>query len=218
VRRALLGVPVLLAVLAGCGPGAGGTPAGAAPAPASAGKPAASAPRTPIKSPAADKFKSPRTYKQVAEPVRLRIPAIGVDSSLEQVGRVPAAKATEDAPAGSIDLPSDPYKAAWFDEGPRPGQPGPAVIVGHVSWGGPSVFVDLDKLELGTKVFVDRADGSVGEFTVTKRRQVSKSDFPTDEVYGPDLAPSLRMITCGGPYDADHQNFLDNIIVFATPV
>lgn len=208
MRRALLGVPALLVVLAGCGPAA--SSAGAAGSSADAG------PRAAITSPAADRFKSPRTYREVAEPVRLRIPAIDVDTPLEHLGRT--AHATEAGPAGSIALPVDEMKAGWFDEGPRPGEPGPAVIIGHVNWDhGPAVFLRLRELDPGAKLFVDRADGSVAEFRVTRRKQVAKSDFPTDEVYAPDLAPSLRLITCGGPYDAANRNYLDNIIVFATP-
>ena len=216
MRRVLLGVPALLLVLAGCGPSASAVDSAGAPKP----KQKAAASRSPIPSPAADRFKSPRSYHQVAEPVRLRIPAIGVDTPLEHLGRVTEAEVTPENPVvGSIDLPVDVMKAGWFDEGPRPGEPGPAVVIGHINWdSGPAVFVDLDKLQPDARVFVDRADGSVAEFRVTKRKQVAKSDFPTKEVYGPDLAPSLRMITCGGRYDAEHTNYLDNIIVFATPV
>ena len=39
---------------------------------------------------------------------------------------------------------SDWDKAGWYDQGPRPGQPGPAVILGHVdSKTGPAVFYQL---------------------------------------------------------------------------
>ena len=65
---------------------------------------------------------------------------------------------------------------------------------------------------------VDRADGSTAEFRVTQVKQVAKSDFPTDEVYAPDLAPSLRLITCGGDFDYRTHNYLDNVIVFASPL
>lgn len=209
MRRALLGLPVLLLLIAGCGPSAVDTPAGAQPAPTVS--------RAVIKAPAADSFKSPRTYKEIAEPVRLRIPAIGVDTPLEQLGRTTVE--SEAGPPGSIDLPREAMHAGWFDEGPRPGEPGPAVVVGHVNWEhGPAVFLRLNQLERGAKILVERADGSVGEFRVTKRKQVAKSDFPTDEVYAPDLAASLKLITCGGPLDRVNRNYLDNIIVFATPV
>jgi LPXTG-site transpeptidase (sortase) family protein len=162
-----------------------------------------------VASPAADRFSSVRTYREVAEPVRLRIPAAGVDTRLEPLGR---------ASDKSIELPSRPELAGWFDGGPRPGEAGPSVIIGHVDWDhSPAVFFRLRHLRPGDLVTVDRADGSVARFRVTARKQVAKSDFPTDEVYAPDLAPSLRLITCGGDFDTTSRNYLDNVIVFAAP-
>ncbi len=187
---------VLLAALTGCG---GSSPAGAA----------TRATPSPVASPAADDFKSVRTYDAVARPVRLRIPAAGVDTELEQLGR---------APDKSIALPSRPELAGWFSGGPRPGQPGPAVIIGHVDWdSGPAVFLRLSRLRPGDTVLVDRADGSTATFRVTRLEQVAKRDFPTDEVYAPDLAPSLRLITCGGRFDRGTGSYRDNVIVFAAP-
>ena len=39
--------------------------------------------------------------------------------------------------------------------------------------------------------------------------------FPTDAVYGNPGYPALRLITCGGPFDAATGSYLDNIIVYA---
>ena len=118
----------------------------------------------------------------------------------------------------SIALPTKPDRAGWFKGGPRPGQPGPAVVIGHVDMDhGPAVFFRLREMKPGEAVYVDRADGSTQQFTVTAVRQVAKSDFPTDDVYAPDLQPSLRLITCGGQFDHQAHNYLDNVIVFASP-
>jgi hypothetical protein len=194
----VVAVAVLAAALAGCG----GSPAAGSPAPP------ASAP-TPVRAPAADGFTSVRTYPAVALPVRLRIPAAGVDTRLEKLGR---------AADRSIALPSRPELAGWFARGPRPGQPGPAVIIGHVDWeAGPAVFSRVSRLAPGDEVFVDRADGSTARFRVGRLKQVAKAEFPTDEVYAPDLAPALRLITCGGAFDRRTGSYLDNVIVFATP-
>jgi LPXTG-site transpeptidase (sortase) family protein len=193
----------LAVALTGCGNSSAAGPA-AAPQ-----KPRATP--THIKDPAADDFKSVRTYSTVAAPTRLRIPAIDLSTPpLQQLGR---------AADKSIALPTRPELAGWFKGGPRPGQPGPAVIIGHVDWDhSGAVFFRLREMKPGEKVFVDRADGSTAEFTVTKVRQVAKDDFPTQDVYGPDLASSLRLITCGGQFDYSTHNYLDNVIVFASPV
>jgi LPXTG-site transpeptidase (sortase) family protein len=200
---------VLAIALTGCGSPAASAP-GQAPAKAKASA-------THVKNPAADDFKSVRTYQTVALPRRVRIPAIGVVTPpLEQLGRV--VHPSYDQPKNAIELPKAPEDAGWFKGGPRPGQPGPAVVIGHVDWDkSPAVFFRLREMKPGEAVYVDRADGTTQQFTVTKVRQVSKDDFPTDDVYAPDLESSLRLITCGGQFDYNTHNYLDNVIVFASP-
>ena len=143
--------------------------------------------------PMAGTFRSVRSYAQVPEPVRLRIPAAGVDTALVRLGR---------AADGSIEVPAQFDVAGWYDEGPRPGQPGPAVVLGHVdSRTGPAVFFRVAALPRDAQVLVDRADGSTVVFRVSGTQRVPKVEFPTDRVYGPTLEPSLRLVTCGGSFD-----------------
>ena len=213
MRMRGLAVPAAGAVLAlalsGCG-----RPAGSASAPAAPAKATASH----VRKPAADDFKSVRTYRTVALPARVRIPAIDLTTPpLEQLDRV--VHPTPEQPRDSIQLPAQPEDAGWFEGGPRPGQPGPAVIIGHVDWDrSPAVFFRLREMKAGQAVYVDRVDGSTQEFRVTTVRQVAKDDFPTADVYAPDLESSLRLITCGGKFDHTSHNYLDNVIVFAAPV
>jgi sortase (surface protein transpeptidase) len=159
--------------------------------------------------PSSDGVHSVRTYDAVAEPVRLRIPAAGVDTPLERLHR---------AADGSIEVPTDFGVAGWFAEGPRPGQPGPAVILGHVdSRAGPAVFFRLKDLPAGAEVVVGRADGSTVAFRVRSTLHVPKVEFPTEAVYGPTLEPSLRLVTCGGSFDPAARSYRDNVIVYADP-
>jgi hypothetical protein len=157
-----------------------------------------------------DSFRSVRRYENVAKPVRLRIPAAGVDTRLQQLGR------TADL---SIEVPTEFDVAGWFAEGPRPGQAGPAVILGHVdSRTGPAVFSAVAGLASGAEVLMDRADGSTIGFQVTRTVRVPKAAFPTDGVYGPTLEPSLRLVTCGGSFDHATESYRDNVIVYADPL
>jgi sortase (surface protein transpeptidase) len=150
-----------------------------------------------------------RSYQQVAEPIRLRIPAAGVDTPLVQLHR---------AADGTVEVPSDFGVAGWFADGPRPGQPGPAVILGHVdSRAGPAVFFRLVQLKQAAEVMVDRADGSTAVFRVSGTQRVAKVQFPTTDVYGPTLEPSLRLVTCGGSFDRAARSYRDNVIVSADP-
>lgn len=159
---------------------------------------------------AIDSYRSVRTYDAVAAPVRLRIPALGISTSLQPLGR---------NPDGTVAVPTNPDVAGWFAGGPRPGQPGPAVILGHVdSTDGPAVFFDLARLPRGAAVVVDLADGRSTRFRVVGLVQVPKSRFPTDLVYSPTLQPSLRLVTCGGSFDYAVHHYRDNVIVYADAV
>jgi hypothetical protein len=64
-------------------------------------------------------------------------------------------------------------------------------------------------------VTVTREDGRTAVFTVTRVAQFSKSRFPSRAVYGATDHAGLRLITCGGTYDAARHTYLDNVIVFA---
>lgn len=171
--------------------------------------PRAPAAPSPTPSPSVGEFRSVRTFHPVAAPVRLRIPAIHVDTPLARVGL---------AADGTIAPPDRWQRAAWYRSGPRPGQPGPAVIVGHVdSKSGPAVFFRLTELRRGDAVLVDRADGSTVRFEVRGRRQVAKSRFPAGAVYAPTLRASLRLLTCGGSFDSAGGHYRDNVVVTALP-
>jgi len=155
-------------------------------------------------------FHSVRTYDQPAVPVRLWIPAIAVSTPLVPLGRLPD---------GSLEVPKDWDTAGWYDGGPRPGQPGPAVILGHVdSKSGPAVFYQLQALRPGDIVRVGLADGRKLAFQVQRVERYPKDKFPTEAVYFPTLDRELRLITCGGTFDYAARSYRDNIVVYATLV
>ncbi|MCZ2829561.1 class F sortase [Modestobacter sp. VKM Ac-2986] len=194
LRAALTAV----AVTAGTVAVVSGTGGGDAPVPA-----AAAAPPAPVvlTSPVAD---------TVAEPVRVTVPAIGLDTDLVGIG--------VDA-AGALLPPADSGQAGWFSAGPAPGDVGPAVLAGHVdSTAGPAVFFRLEELSPGDEVLVTRSDGRRVAFTVTEVAAYPKTAFPTTEVYGPTTGAELRLITCGGSFDRSRRSYTDNVVVYATAV
>jgi hypothetical protein len=140
-------------------------------------------------------------------PESLEIPAIGVSSTLEEL--------SIDGD-GALAPPSDYQRAGWFTPGPEPGQPGPAVIAGHVdSRDGPAVFLRLDQLTAGDEVVVHRQDGRDVRFSVTDVHTYPKDAFPATEVYGPVPGPELRLITCGGDFDRSAGQYRANVVVYA---
>jgi hypothetical protein len=141
-----------------------------------------------------------------SDPIAVSIPRIGVRSTLVDLG-------LDD---GVMEVPQDPARAGWFSRGPAPGALGPAVIAGHVTWeGAPGVFHRLGTLRRGDQVTVTRKDGKTAVFTVSRVARFSKSQFPSRAVYGRIDHAGLRLITCGGTYDAVRHTYLDNIVVFA---
>lgn len=183
------------------------SPAAAGPHPASREGDTVTPPPVEIP-PAIRSYRASRDWDTVAPPIAVRIPAIGVVSELDRLGL--------DA-QGAIEVP--PWNlAGWYADGPKPGQDGPAVILGHVdSPYGAAVFARLAELAPGDEVLVDRADGTTVRFAVERLERHPKDAFPTDAVYGNDLRPGLRLITCGGSFDRSTGHYRDNVIVFAVP-
>lgn len=140
-------------------------------------------------------------------PVRLEIPAIGVDSGLMPLGLLAD---------GSLEVPPEGFPAGWYTGAPTPGELGPAVIAGHVDWAGsPGVFYDLRDLQPGDEITIMREDGTAAVFRVTSLEQFPKDEFPSTSVYGPLDFAGLRLITCAGSFDREARSYLDNIVAFA---
>ena len=144
---------------------------------------------------------------RAARPVHLRIPAIGVDSALVELGL---------QPDGTLQVPADGSVAGWFTGSPAPGALGPAVVAAHVDWDHePGVFFRLRELERGDEVDVAGQDGTTARFTVLAVEQYPKDTFPTERVYGDIDHAGLRLITCGGAFDRAARSYRDNVVVYA---
>jgi hypothetical protein len=147
-----------------------------------------------------------------SRPVRIAIPSIEVRAPVEAVGL--AADGTIAPPA--LDKHNE---AGWYEQGPAPGQYGPAVIVGHVDTRtGPAVFKQLDRLRPGARIEVTRRDRRVAVFEVNSVERFDKSHLPAKRVYGDFSRPGLRLITCGGKWVGGRLGYADNVVVFASLV
>jgi sortase (surface protein transpeptidase) len=139
--------------------------------------------------------------------VRIEIPEVGLRAPIVPVGL---------DGHHALQVPHDWGTAGWWKDGARPGERGPAVIVGHVdSTTGPAVFYRVPGLRRGSRIRIVRRDGSVIHFTVTGIAQYAKTRFPTARVYGATRRPTLRLITCSGTFDRSTGHYLDNTIVVA---
>jgi hypothetical protein len=211
-RRGLAVAVAALILLAGCC-GSDGRPTDPPPAVASQTPDRTASSQTPGRAAdgldAARGFRSVRGHRATPIPTRIIIPKIRVASSLDRLGR---------APDGTVETPGpDRWEVpGWYELGPRPGDLGSAVILGHVdSKRGPAVFFRLRELRAGDEIDVTRADGSSVRFVVQRTEQYDKQRFPTDEVYYPTLTSALRLVTCGGEFDYSTRHYRSNVIVFA---
>ncbi|MFA6554310.1 MAG: class F sortase [Candidatus Paceibacterota bacterium] len=140
-------------------------------------------------------------------PTRIKIPTIGVDTLIESVGLTSK---------GAVAVPKGPVNAGWFNLGPRPGEKGNAVIVGHYGWkdGVSAVFDNLDKLRGGDRVYVEDENGVVVTFVVRKSRVYGENeDVP--EAFGlGDGKVHLNLITCGGVWNKAEKSYSTRLVVF----
>jgi LPXTG-site transpeptidase (sortase) family protein len=151
---------------------------------------------------------TPNYDRQMPDPVRLLVPAIGLSAPVLPLGL------NSD---GTLQVPKSFSQAGWFTEGPEPGERGAAVIAGHFdAKSGPGVFYRLRALRRGDLITVAVRGGAKVKFAVSSTLAVRKTRFPTSLVYRRTPRPTLRLITCDGAFDSSTGHYVDNYIVFAT--
>ena len=146
----------------------------------------------------------------VRVPVRLLIPAIGVNAPVLPTG-VQA--------GGSLAIPPDPSDVGWWAGGGFPGEPtGAVVVVGHINSAvfGPGALLRLQDVRPGDVVTVITA-GQAYRYRVVALRAYVKTGLPVAAVFGQQVAPRLVIVSCGGPFDASTGHYLDNIVAYAVP-
>jgi|TARA_B100001245_G_scaffold232494_1_gene214710 LPXTG-site transpeptidase (sortase) family protein len=182
--------------------------------------PVVSLPAAALANPSVDE--TPVTKKQIDEhtvpanhPRYISIPALGVKKV-----RVISVGLTN---TREIDTPMNISDTAWYDKSATPGQGyGVVVINGHN--GGitrDGIFANLNQLQEGDEIIVERGDGEVFTYTVVENKteslqQANKTGMkrlftpynPTEE--------GLGLITCSGNWVPKDKVFDQRILVRAT--
>ena len=139
-------------------------------------------------------------------PARLVIPRIAVNAVIESRGL---------DPNRNLDVPADYRDVAWYNLGPAPGQPGNAIINGHVNWWtGSAVFTRLAELRSGDRIYVVRGDGSRLTFKVT-RSTVVLATARVASLFAPSPTAGLTLITCSGQWDTELGSDTHRLLVSA---
>lgn len=139
-------------------------------------------------------------------PVRLSIPSINVDTSIQYVGI---------NSAGEMATPSSAFEVGWYKEGVIPGEKGNAVIAGHFDGqkGEAGVFYNLSKLKTGDELIVESNKGKRTAFIVREAKTTSPGYV--EEVFEASNSAHLNLVTCGGEWNEDDNSYSERLIVFA---
>lgn len=139
-------------------------------------------------------------------PARLVIPSISVNATVEARGL---------DSTRNMETPADFHDVAWYRLGPRPGEPGDALINGHVNWWtGDAVFTRLANLRPGDEISVIRADGVEVKFHVTGSQTVA-ANARVASLFAPGITPTLTLITCAGDWNPLTQSDTRRLLVSA---
>ncbi|MFA6524333.1 MAG: class F sortase [Candidatus Paceibacterota bacterium] len=140
-------------------------------------------------------------------PVRIKIPQINIDASIETVGLTSS---------GAVDVPKGPTNTAWFNLWPRPGEIGNSIITGHSGWknGIPAVFDNLYKLRKGDRLYITDDKGIIISFVVRKIQKYNPNDSVPDVFIPSDEKAHLNLITCTGIWNKINKSHSNRLVIF----
>lgn len=147
------------------------------------------------------------TPSRPGAPVRVRIPALGVDAPVIAVG-------TRD---DTLVPPSDPTRLGWWSAGAEPGaERGSALVTGHTVHTGGGALDDLETVRRGDPVVVRTTEGTV-RYAVARVEVFSKGAVAdhAERLFSQEVPGRLVLVTCE---DWDGSRYLSNVVVVARPV
>lgn len=147
----------------------------------------------------------PTAPTEPAQPVALRIPALGIDAPVVAI---------EMSPGGALVPPPDPRAVGWWSAGARPGsERGAALLTGHTVHDGEGVFDELAALHVGATVEVVTRR-QVLRFSVRTVRDLTRSRLAAaaSRLFGQAGDARLVLVTCSS-WDGEH--YRGNTVVVA---
>jgi LPXTG-site transpeptidase (sortase) family protein len=141
-------------------------------------------------------------------PARLKIPRLDIDVPLDHVGLTAN---------GDMEAPKLPEGAAWYSQGPRPGEKGSAVIDGHYGWVNnvPAIFDNLHALRIGDSLYIRDERGVTVTFVIRSTKEFTAKDDATTIFHSQDGKAHLNLITCQGSWNQDEKSFSNRYVIFA---
>jgi hypothetical protein len=146
-----------------------------------------------------------------SRPLRIRSEALGLNAPVAAVGI--------DLPTGTLDVPVNVARTAWWRDGAAPGdRAGAVLIAGHVDSArqGEGAFFEVQRARAGDRIQVVTANGRTHTYRVTSMRRMPKERLPND-IYSLRGRARLVLVTCGGRFDQATGHYVDNVVVTAVP-
>jgi LPXTG-site transpeptidase (sortase) family protein len=141
------------------------------------------------------------------QPKAIRIPTLGIQASIESVGK---------EPDGKMGNPKNTDNVGWYSLGPTAGERATVVMDGHYdSHTGPAVFYKLAELSVGDEIAVTNVLGKEYRYEVYDIRSYPKDEFPIEEVFGNTGEARLNLITCEGVFSKQSKTYSHRTVVFA---
>jgi len=142
-------------------------------------------------------------------PVRLVVPAIGVDAEIVPVGYA----------EGEMEIPPTADTVGWYEYGPRPGDAGSSVLAAHVAWQRVrGAFWDLRDLPPGAEFEVRFADGTSRWFRTVALEVYGKDELPAADLFRRSGNAELTLITCGGAFNPSLGVYDSNVVATAVEI
>ena len=154
----------------------------------------------------------------------LVIPALNVDAPLVPTGAVGAPG------TASLTIPADVNTVGWWNgttrdgdriirqDAPAPGEPGVAVIAGHVdsASAGPGALHGLATLRVGDAIEITDSNRERSSWIVDAEPETAPKTGLPARLWVTTGRPRLALVTCGGRFDTSTDHYLDNVIVWAS--
>lgn len=149
---------------------------------------------------------SPVGVNEIITPVRIEIPSIGVEATIQHVGRTDS---------GEMGVPDNIHEVGWYEPGYKPGESGNAVLAGHVDGNSkPGAFYFLKEVSEGDKVTVKGESGEELTFKVTGKESYDPKTAPLHRIFGYSSKPMLNLITCTGVFNHKTGHYEDRLVVY----
>ena len=145
-------------------------------------------------------------------PVSVKIASLGVSA--------PVDASAIDLATGQLAVPANIHRTGWWVDRAAPGdRTGTVLIAGHVDSAalGAGAFYPLKSAAPGAIVTVTTRSGRTVRYRVTRVQTILKAELPLG-IFTRTGRPRLVLVTCGEPSDQQTGHYLDNVIVYATPV